>query len=90
MDAIIKLLEKQRPLFEKIGRNPYLQAIKDGFLGCMPIVLTSSIFLLIATLPSVVGIALPQPIGATSFTTSLWALWASCALVLLPRTLPPR
>lgn len=46
MDAIIKLLEKQQPLFEKIGRNPYLQAIKDGFLGCMPIVLTSSIFLL--------------------------------------------
>ena len=62
MDAIIKLLEKQQPLFEKIGRNPYLQAIKDGFLGCMPIVLTSSIFLLIATLPSVVGIALPQPL----------------------------
>lgn len=62
MDAIIKLLEKQQPLFEKIARNPYLQAIKDGFLGCMPIVLTSSIFLLIATLPSVVGIALPQPL----------------------------
>ncbi len=62
MDAIIKLLEKQQPLFEKIGRNPYLQAIKDGFLGCMPIVLTSSIFLLIATLPGVVGIELPQPI----------------------------
>ncbi len=62
MDAIIKLLEKQQPLFEKIGRNPYLQAIKDGFLGCMPIVLTSSIFLLIATLPSVVGITLPQPL----------------------------
>ncbi len=53
---------EQQPLFEKIGRNPYLQAIKDGFLGCMPIVLTSSIFLLIATLPGVVGITLPQPI----------------------------
>ncbi len=62
MDAIIKMLEKQQPLFEKIGRNPYLQAIKDGFLGCMPIVLTSSIFLLIATLPGVIGIELPQPI----------------------------
>ncbi len=62
MDAIIKMLEKQQPLFEKIGRNPYLQAIKDGFLGCMPIVLTSSIFLLIATLPGVIGIELPQPL----------------------------
>lgn len=62
MNAIIKLLEKQQPLFEKIGRNPYLQAIKDGFLGCMPIVLTSSIFLLIATLPGVMGVAMPQPL----------------------------
>ncbi|WP_321971637.1 PTS lactose transporter subunit IIBC [Paratractidigestivibacter sp.] len=62
MDAIIKMLEKHQPLFEKIGKNPFLQAIKDGFLGCMPIVLTSSIFLLIATLPGVVGITLPQEI----------------------------
>lgn len=62
MDAIVKLLEKHQPFFEKISRNIYLQAIKDGFLGCMPIVLTSSIFLLIATLPGVVGITLPQPL----------------------------
>lgn len=62
MDAIAKMLEKHQPFFEKISRNIYLQAIKDGFLGCMPIVLTSSIFLLIATLPGVVGITLPQPL----------------------------
>ena len=62
MDAIVKMLEKHEPFFEKISRNIYLQAIKDGFLGCMPIVLTSSIFLLIATLPGVVGITLPQPL----------------------------
>lgn len=62
MDAIVKMLEKHQPFFEKISRNIYLQAIKDGFLGCMPIVLTSSIFLLIATLPVVVGITLPQPL----------------------------
>lgn len=62
MDAIVKILEKHQPFFEKISRNIYLQAIKDGFLGCMPIVLTSSIFLLIATLPGVVGITLPQPL----------------------------
>lgn len=62
MDAIVKMLEKHQPFFEKISRNIYLQAIKDGFLGCMPIVLTSSIFLLIATLPGVVGITLHQPL----------------------------
>lgn len=62
MDAIVKMLEKHQPFFEKISRNIYLQAIKDGFLGCMPIILTSSIFLLIATLPGVVGITLPQPL----------------------------
>lgn len=62
MDAIVRMLEKHQPFFEKISRNIYLQAIKDGFLGCMPIVLTSSIFLLIATLPGVVGITLPQPL----------------------------
>lgn len=62
MNAIVKMLEKHQPFFEKISRNIYLQAIKDGFLGCMPIVLTSSIFLLIATLPGVVGITLPQPL----------------------------
>lgn len=62
MDAIVKMLEKHQPFFEKISRNVYLQAIKDGFLRCMPIVLTSSIFLLIATLPGVVGITLPQPL----------------------------
>lgn len=62
MDAIVKMLEKHQPFFEKISRNVYLQAIKDGFLGCMPIVLTSSIFLLIATRPGVVGITLPQPL----------------------------
>lgn len=62
MGAIVKMLEKHQPFFEKISRNIYLQAIKDGFLGCMPIVLTSSIFLLIATLPGVVGVTLPQPL----------------------------
>ena len=88
MDAIVKMLEKHQPFFEKISRNIYLQAIKDGFLGCMPIVLTSSIFLLIATLPGVVGITLPQPLidCATSCTTSPWALWASWLPAPLPRT----
>lgn len=88
MDAIVKMLEKHQPFFEKISRNIYLQAIKDGFLGCMPIVLTSSIFLLIATLPGVVGITLPQPLidWCKSSTTSPWASWASWLPAPPPRT----
>ena len=85
MDAIVKMLEKHQPFFEKISRNIYLQAIKDGFLGCMPIVLTSSIFLLIATLPGVVGITLPQPL-IDWCTTSPWASWALWLPAPLPRT----
>lgn len=37
MDAIVKMLEKHQPFFEKISRNIYLQAIKDGFLGACPL-----------------------------------------------------
>lgn len=40
MDAIVKFLEKHQPLFDKISRNIYLVAIKDGFLSNMPIVLS--------------------------------------------------
>lgn len=52
MDAIVKFLEKHQPLFDKISRNIYLVAIKDGFLSNMPIVLFSSLFLLLSTLPA--------------------------------------
>lgn len=60
MDAIVKFLEKHQALFDKISKNIYLVAIKDGFLSNMPIVLFSSLFLLISTLPAYVGIELPQ------------------------------
>ena len=62
MDAIVKFLEKHQPLFDKISRNIYLVAIKDGFLSNMPIVLFSSLFLLLSTLPAYVGIALPSEV----------------------------
>lgn len=60
MDAIVKFLEKGQPVFNKISKNIYLQAIKDGFLAAMPIILSSSVFLLVATLPGVFGLELPQ------------------------------
>ncbi|GBG93818.1 lactose-specific PTS system IIBC component [Ligilactobacillus salitolerans] len=59
MNGIIKAIEKHQSTFEKISRNIYLQAIKDGFLAAMPVILFSSIFLLCASLPSVFGAELP-------------------------------
>ncbi len=62
MDAIVKFLEKHQALFDKISKNIYLVAIKDGFLSNMPIVLFSSLFLLLSTLPAYVGITLPAEV----------------------------
>ncbi|MET3557623.1 PTS system lactose-specific IIC component [Streptococcus rupicaprae] len=55
MNALINALEKQKPLFEKISRNIYLRAIRDGFIASMPVILFSSIFLLIAFVPNIFG-----------------------------------
>lgn len=55
MKKIIAIVERMKPFFEKISNNPYLRAIRDGFLSCMPVILFSSIFLLIACLPNVWG-----------------------------------
>ncbi len=41
MDAIVKMLEKHQPFFEKISRNIYLQGHQGRIRGCMPIVLSS-------------------------------------------------
>lgn len=62
MNAIVSFLERHQKFFHKISKNIYLVAIKDGFLSNMPIVLFSSLFLLLATLPEYVGVALPQEI----------------------------
>ncbi len=55
MDKIIKPIEKMRPFFDKVARNKYLKSIKDGFISSMPIILFSSIFLLIAYVPNIFG-----------------------------------
>lgn len=41
MESIVKFLEKGQPYFDKVSKNIYLQAIKDGFLAAMPIILSS-------------------------------------------------
>ncbi|HHG8239129.1 PTS system, lactose-specific IIBC [Streptococcus pneumoniae] len=52
MDKLIIFIEKGKPFFEKLSRNIYLRAIKDGFIAGMPVILFSSIFILIAFVPN--------------------------------------
>ena len=55
MHKLIELIEKRKPFFEKISRNIYLRAIRDGFIAGMPVILFSSIFILIAYVPNAWG-----------------------------------
>ena len=51
-----------QPFFNKISNNPYLRAIRDGFISLIPVILFSSIFLLIAFVPNAFGYFLPDNI----------------------------
>ena len=55
MKGLIAQIEKMRPFFEKISRNRYLRAVRDGFIAAMPVVLFSSLFMLIAFVPNIFG-----------------------------------
>lgn len=55
MHKLIEFIEKGKPFFEKISRNIYLRAIRDGFIAGMPVILFSSIFILIAYVPNAWG-----------------------------------
>ena len=63
MGAIIKQIEKGKPFFEKISRNIYLGAIRDGFLAAMPAILFSSIFILIAAVPEIFEFYWPEEVS---------------------------
>lgn len=56
MKRIVAQIEKWKPFFEKVSKNNYLSGIKNGFIACMPIVVFSSIFLLIAYVPNIFDI----------------------------------
>lgn len=62
MNAIIKQIEKRQHVFQKISKNIYLSAIKDGFLSVMPVILFSSIFILCAAIPPIFGMTIPANI----------------------------
>ncbi|MDS5266407.1 lactose-specific PTS transporter subunit EIIC [Streptococcus pneumoniae] len=52
MNKLIAFIEKGKPFFEKLSRNIYLRAIRDGFIAGMPVILFLSIFILIAFVPN--------------------------------------
>ncbi len=67
MEKLIQVVEKMKPFFEKVSKNPYLRGIRDGFVSCIPVVLFSSIFILIACVPNIFGYYWPANVD-----TALW------------------
>jgi PTS system lactose-specific IIC component len=63
MERLIHLIETMKPMFEKISNNPYLRAIRDGFVSCIPVVLFSSMFILVACVPNIFGYVWPDNIS---------------------------
>lgn len=59
MNKLVSNIEKLKPFFEKVSRNRYLRAIRDGFISAMPIVLFSSIFMLLAYVPNIFELKVP-------------------------------
>ena len=70
LDAVIKKIEKGKPIFDKIAQNIYLGAVRDGFLTAMPAILFSSVFILAASIPEIFGIKLPADVS-----TWLWKVY---------------
>lgn len=60
MHLLIDKIEAMKPAFEKISNNPYLRSIRDGFISLIPVILFSSIFLLIAYVPNIFGVYLDK------------------------------
>lgn len=53
MEKIIAAVDRMKPFFEKVSNNPYLRAIRDGFISCLPVILFSSLFILVACIPEI-------------------------------------
>lgn len=60
MDTLIAKIESAKPFFDRVSRNKYLKSIRDGFMSAMPVILFSSIFLLIAFVPNIFGFYWPK------------------------------
>lgn len=80
LNKIIKFIEKMKPFFEKVASNPYLTAIRDGFVALMPVILFSSLFILVAYVPNVWGFHWSKDVEGIimkvySFTMGMLALY---------------
>lgn len=53
MKALIAKIEKMKPLFQKISNISYLMAVHDGFISLIPVIVFSSVFLLVAYVPNI-------------------------------------
>lgn len=60
LTKLVEKIEKLRPFFEKFTNNPYLRAIRDGFITLIPVILFSSLFMLVAYVPNVFEIYWPD------------------------------
>lgn len=82
MDVITGKIEKMKPAFEKIAANAYVSAIRDGFIASMPIILFSSLFILVAYVPNAWGYHWPTNIEnnimiAYNYSMGLLALFVT-------------
>ncbi len=64
METLVEFIGKGKPFFDRVARNKYLKAIKDGFISAMPIVVFSSLFLLVACIPQIWGYTWPEDVSA--------------------------
>lgn len=86
MNGFTAAMEKLKPKFEKIAANPYVSAIRDGFIAAMPIILFSSLFTLVAYVPNAWGFYWPKAVENAlmlpyNYSMGLLALYvtATCA-----------
>ena len=78
MEKIIAAVDKMKPFFEKVSNNPYLRAIRDGFVSCLPVILFSSLFILVACIPEI------WDFKWDDYVSGLWGNAAN-----IPRRYPP-
>ncbi|WP_155286837.1 lactose-specific PTS transporter subunit EIIC [Lacticaseibacillus zhaodongensis] len=60
-----KAFEKVKPAFQAFAANKYVSAVRDGFIACMPIIIFSSIFMMIAYVPNAWGFHWPDAVTNT-------------------------
>lgn len=60
-----KVFDRLKPAFEAIAANKYVSAVRDGFIACMPIIIFSSIFMMIAYVPNAWGFYWPDNVTNT-------------------------